>query len=362
MRVLQIISQMGVGGAERMVVELSRALSTDGDAVAIVAERGAFDYLVSGTRIERYEMPGRGRSPLLLANAGISARRAIQAFRPDLIHAHNVKVTGVAGAARIGALGTRPPVITTFHGVDPREYRQAARILRIADVVACVSQDLIRGLTAKGLDPARLRLIANAVSLPARLSAERRRALDDELGLEDGAVITSVGRLVPQKAHHRLIDAAARLVPRIPGATFLVVGEGPLRADLQADVRSRKLERAIRFTGARDDAREIIARSDLVVLSSDWEGQPLVALEALAASVPVVATDVPGMKELLGGGCGVVVPRDAGALAGAIAELLSDEARRERMGALGRESVASRFSLERMVSSYRRLYREVTAA
>lgn len=358
MRVLHAISEMGAGGAERIVVELSRSLSEDGDEVAVAGQAGRFDQLLEGIPVSRYEIPGRGRSPRLLAKSAVAIRSAMRSFGAELIHAHNVKMTAVTAGARAANRAPRPPLVTTFHGVHPREYRAAALVLRSADVIACVSEDLRTGLEDKGLSRAKLRVIPNAVRLPAPLSAERRRALDEELGVGAGPVVSLVGRLVAQKAPERFVEAAARIAPQIDDITFLVVGEGPLRSDLERMARESRLERSVRFTGARNDAREIIARSDLVVFSSEWEGQSLVALEAMAAAVPVVATEVEGMSELLAGGGGVLVSRDAAALAEAVVRLLGDAAGRDRMGRAGRATVGARFSVSAMVSSYRELYRE----
>ena len=122
------------------------------------------------------------------------------------------------------------------------------------------------------------------------------------------------------------------------------------------------LEGAVRFTGIRQDARALIARSDVVAFSSDWEGMSIVALEALAAGVPVVATDVEGMRELLGTGAGVLASRDAGALAKEIVELLRDPERRAEMAEIGRRKVATEFSVERMVRSYEEAYRDVASS
>jgi glycosyltransferase involved in cell wall biosynthesis len=168
--------------------------------------------------------------------------------------------------------------------------------------------------------------------------------------------VTAVGRLVPQKAHARLLEAIAASRRRGVEARFLIVGDGPLRDDLERRAHALGLDGAVRFTGTRSDSRAIIARSDLVVFSSDWEGLAVAAIEALAAGVPVISTDVAGSAELLSTGAGLVVPRDPDAIAEAVAGLLADAPRRERMAAEGRRVHAERHAAERMADSYRAVY------
>ena len=150
------------------------------------------------------------------------------------------------------------------------------------------------------------------------------------------------------------------IATEIPDCRFLIVGDGPLRGPLEDQARDLGIHGAVRFTGIRQDARSLIARSDVVAFSSDWEGMSIVALEALAAGVPVVATDVEGMRDLLSSGAGVVTRRDPTELAHEIVLLLRDSQRRAEMGAVGRSTIAADFSIERMVGSYRELYAELT--
>jgi glycosyltransferase involved in cell wall biosynthesis len=140
------------------------------------------------------------------------------------------------------------------------------------------------------------------------------------------------------------------------GARFLIAGEGPLRATLEARRDELGLGARVTFLGPRSDARELMARADLVVFSSDWEGLSIAALEALAAGTPVVTTPVEGMGLLLGD-AGVVAPDfSPGALGGCIEALLADPHRRAAMGEAGRALVAQRFSPAAMLDAYERLY------
>src|SRR2546423_15245829 len=158
MRVLLSVAEMATGGAERIVVELTRALRADGDEVGVAADSGPFDRLLEGSGAERYPLPGRGRSPLTAARAVLRVRSATRRFRPAVIHAHNVKATGVAAAARLRPGGRRIPLAATFHGVRPEDYRRGALIPRPAAAGARVSPGPLGRAPSAGRSPRRKRV------------------------------------------------------------------------------------------------------------------------------------------------------------------------------------------------------------
>jgi glycosyltransferase involved in cell wall biosynthesis len=360
MRLQVVISEMGVGGAEKMVVECLRDGSAHGDELALLGAPGRLDEELQGLPIRRRSLPTSRSAPALLRSLAIITRFT-RDFRPDLVHSHNVKVTAVARfGTQLAAPSARPPLLTTFHGVPLEEEDQAVKLLRLADLVVCVSEDLKGHLEEKGFPPQKLAVIPNGVPDPTPLSAARRAQLDADLGLSaETEVVSIVGRLVPQKAHERFLAAAAAVKEKRPQARFLVVGDGERRAELEATAADLGLGEALLFTGIRSDAADVISRSDLLVFSSVWEGLSIAALEALARGVPVVSTDVAGAQELLTSGAGVIVPHDADALGAAISEALADPAARERMGAEGRRLHAERFSVARMNAGYRELYEQL---
>jgi glycosyltransferase involved in cell wall biosynthesis len=345
-------TEMGVGGAERMVAELARIALDNGYRVALAADAGSLDRLVPA-EVERIETPTRRSSPAQVARATYALARAINAFRPDVLHAHNVHSTAnVAIADRLGRR-RRTPLLSTFHGVPSDRYALAAQLLRTADVNVCVSRDLIVALEAARFPRGRARLVHNAVTPAEPLTDDKRRTLDAEFGLDGAQLVSIIGRLTPQKAHHRFIDAARVVAGHSPGTRFLVIGDGALRDELERQVEQAGLSDRLAFIGVREDARALISRSHLVVFSSDWEGLSIVALEAMAAGVPVVSTPAHGMSELLEGGAGRVVEDYAAeSLAAAIEELLERPALRSEMGSVGQSLIASEYSVERMASAY----------
>lgn len=359
MRVLHTVAEMGRGGAERMLLVLVEGLLDAGHGVTLAAAPGPLDGELPPSCI-RWLLPAPSRSLPHAVQVIAGLARAVREARPDVVHAHNVRIGGLASlAVRATPPGRpRPSVLVTFHGVFPEEYRAAARILRLADHVAAVSRDAASRLGEEGLPRRRLSIVHNVAPPPAAVDPAALEGLDAELDLDAAPVVAIVGRLVPQKVHERFLAAAAAVHRHRPEVRFLVIGDGPLRASLEERTVALGLAGAVRFTGQRADVATLLRRIDLLVFSSDWEGLSVAALEALAAGVPVVSTPVEGMSELLENGAGIVVAqRRPEPLAEAVVELLDDPARRAAMGAAGRRIVAARFTPEAMVGAYQDLYR-----
>lgn len=281
-------------------------------------------------------------------------RHQLAVFRPDVVHAHGVRA-GALAALAIGGRGRRGGrrrgrLIVTVHNAAPSGglagavYLTLERLIaRRADQVLCVSSDLaarMRGLGAREVGRA---LVPAPPAPPAPAAADTTR-LRAEMGAgPDGGVpvVLTVARLAPQKGLDTLIRAAARWRrDRDPAPVLAIVGEGPL-----ADGLARQAAAAgapVRFLGRRSDVPALMAAADVFVLSSVWEGQPLVVQEALAAGLPVVATRVGGVPDLTGeDGALLVPPGDTAALAGAVTSVLDDPALAARLG----EAAAKRAAL-----------------
>lgn len=358
MRILLVSPSMQAGGAERVLTLLASGLAARGHDVMLAAPPGVRDADLVTVSHVRADLHDRGRSLGGMVRTAVELAATIRRLRPDVIHAQNPRAAAIAGgASRLAAPRGRAPVLATFHGVLPFEYARSVRLLRAADHVACVSEDLRQGIISAGLPAARASVIYNAVE-PARPLDERRRAaLDAELNLDGIPVAAIVARIVPAKAHGRFVRAARVAAASLPSVRFLVVGEGPLRARTEAQVRECGLSDRIVFTGERADARALIARADVLVCSSDSEGMSIAVLEAMAAGTPVLSTDVEGMHELLGEGAGELVALDDGdALGTRLAKLLQDRERRTAMGAAGQRLIEARHSSAAMTEAYERRY------
>jgi len=180
-----------------------------------------------------------------------------------------------------------------------------------------------------------------------------------ELGLpEEGPVIGTVGRLVPIKGHEWLLKAAPRVLAEFPHATFVFLGEGPLLGQLQQLAAGLGISGHVMFMGARQDVPECLAAFDLFAFPSINEGMGRALIEAMAVGVPVVATRVGGIPDVVADGeTGLLVPaRDETALADALLKLLRDPARRQAYGQAARRSMDERFDVKAMVRAIDRLY------
>jgi glycosyltransferase involved in cell wall biosynthesis len=348
-RILHAIQEMTVGGAERVVLALAAAARSEGHTVAVAAAPGQLTGELDGLVFELPLVERRlGRVPAAI----VALRGAIRAFRPDLVHCHNPGIAAAAGPATLR--GRTPPGLVSVHGVPDEDYGRAARVLRLAGlpVVAC-GPGVGAGLHEAGLQP--LTTILNGVP-PAPAPADRA-ALRKELGIPaEGPLVLAVGRLAPVKNHALAIRALAD----VPEAVLAVVGDGPLLDELRARAAREGVAGRVVFTGVRPDARALIGAADAVVLPSHAEGLPLVALEALAAGTPLVATDVRGVRELVADGAELVPPNDAAALAEALRRVLADRSLAAGLAQKGL-SVAREHSEERMAKEYLELYGRLAA-
>jgi glycosyltransferase involved in cell wall biosynthesis len=251
--------------------------------------------------------------------------------------------------------------------VPPRVRRLYAyierRLAHVTDRIICVSEAERQAALVRAIcPPERLVVIPNGLDIEAfdrMAAAEVERG---QFGLTDGDfVIGTVGRLDPQKGHAHLLRAAALVLERHPEARFLIVGDGELRSVLEQQARDAGIADRVVFVGRYEPAAALYRLMDLFVLPSLWEGAPYSPLEAMAAGLPVVCSDVGGCRDIVADGeTGFLVPpAQPHALAERVLELLEHRDRARAMGRAGRQRVEERLSLERMLLATADLYRQV---
>lgn len=351
MKILSVIPVLGVGGAEVVATALAVDARRRGYEIQLVSAGGFRTRELASAGIPHHLAPMDSRDLRSLARSAAVVRRICRAWRPDVIHAHNVKAALVA---RLGA-GHSVPILTTVHGVPDAEMETGVRILRrTCDQVIAVSPHVAESVVAQGYPVSRTIMIENGVVPP---QAHDKVAARVRLGLgPDGLVGLCLARLVDQKRHDLLIDAWARL-PR--GSTLLLAGDGPNRAAIEQRIRRHNLSSEIRVLGPRSDADVLLAAADFSVLSTDWEGMPISILEAMSAGLPVVATRVGGVLETLGSAIRLVEPGSVESMATALADVARSGSLREQLGRRGEALVAERFPVSRMLAHYRAAYDEV---
>lgn len=252
----------------------------------------------------------------------------------DVIHAHGYR----AGTTALRDRARLRPLVVTWHNAvlttGPRGLvmRLGQRLVaRGADLTLGASSDLVELAKSLGARNAQLAPVAAPALPEARTSAVSVR---EALGLGDEPLVLAVGRLAPQKDYPTLLSVAAQL----PDVVFAVVGDGPLRDNLQARIDAEGLP--VRLLGHRSDVADLLGAADVFLLTSHWEARALVLQEAVKAGVPVVATAVGGVPELVGDSAVLAAPGDAEGLAAGVREVFSDPAKAAAMRTAGWELAA----------------------
>jgi glycosyltransferase involved in cell wall biosynthesis len=358
--VLFAITLAEVGGAQSYVRELLPALAGEFEVTVAAGGDGPLRTATeaAGQRFVELRHMRRSISPLHDVLGVLELVRLFRRLRPDIVHVNSSKA-GVLGRLA-GALARVPVRVFTVHGwgfkafdgVARRVYLWADRLVRpLTTVVICVSRaDLELGLRARTCTVERTVVIENAVD-----PTPFRRATRDGGPLQ----IVSVGRLKAPKDFVTLVRAVAL----VEGVHLTVVGDGPDRPILERAVQTAGIGGRVDFAGESHDLPAVFESADVFVLSSRSEGMPVSVLEAMSASLPVVATGVGGVPEIVTDGVtGLVVPPgDPTALAFALGRLSSDAELRRRLGEHGRLRVEREFSLERFWDRHVTLYRSLLA-
>ncbi len=361
-RILHIIPSLDRAGAEKQLVLLARGLPRDEFEVHVCA-------LTRGGPLEA-ELREAGVPVTVIGKrwkfdplAYLRLKQYIRQLRPAVVQTW-MFAANAYGRAAARAAGV-PHLVAGERCVDrwkaPYQFAIDRHLMQYTNRVV-VNAPAIRDFCARhGLPADRFEIIANGV-LPARPSRYSRAELLQELELPDDArLVGAVGRLWPQKRMKDVIWAFALVYVLHPGTKLLVIGEGPQRTLLEQFVRDLKAEEHVRLLGHREDVPDLLPHLDLLWSGSEYEGMPNALLEAMAAGVPVVATDIPGHRELIAPGeTGALVPiADRAGFARETDRLLSDPALARQLGAAGQRRVLDQYSAERMVEQHVRLYREI---
>lgn len=368
--VFRLITRLNVGGPARQALLLSKALDAEFPTLLVAGRptEAEGELLDDAVRVQRVPLV-RPIQPAVDLQAVRAVRRLMSGHRSALVHTHMAKA-GAVGRIAARSLPDRPRTVHTFHGhVLDGYFRRGAerafielerRLARSTDVLVAVSGEIRDTLLALRIGkPSQYHVIPLGLDLGPLLEVDAPSGvLRGSLGLaSDVPLVGVIGRLVPIKDHATLLSAMGRL----EGVHLAVIGDGELRAGLEARVRAAGLGDRVHFTGWRYDLAHTLADLDAVVLTSRNEGTPVALIEALASGRAVVATDVGGVRSVVvDGETGILVPAgDAPAVATALKRVLGSQALRARLGASGRQHVRERFDQQRLVDDMRALYREL---
>ena len=371
-RVLRLIARMNVGGPALQVVAMARLIDPtqiEQHVLSGSVAAGEEDYLdLRAPDVKVTKVPGLGRSVRGIGDlkAFVFVVREIRRFRPDIVHTHTAKA-GVLG--RIAAFALRVPVtVHTFHGHILHGYfspRITKAVVLVEKLLAMRTTQLISvgervrdELLAAGIgDPAKFEVVAPGVvdPVPPPRDAARKR-----FGIPgDRTAIFFVGRLARIKRAERFVELAAHTVDSIPNAVFVIVGDGPERAELER--QAAPLGDRVLFAGWSGDMSSVYAAADLIVLTSDNEGMPVALIEAAMQGVPAVTTDVGSVRQVvLDGTSGTIVPvGDGGALAEAVVRLTHDKDLLRAYGLAARQHAVSKFSEQRLADDIAGIYQRL---
>lgn len=358
--ILFAIETLSVGGAERVVINLANGLDRSRWAPHVVCLSTAGDLAQDLDDVPLHVLDKR---PGLDFSIFGKLRRLADEIRPVLINTH----LWTANTWTRAALGRRLPIVVTEHNrdiwkdwyhraIDRWLAKRTAALVAVSEDAAAFYRDTV------GVPAGLIRVIRNGIDVK-RYAQGKGEAIRTELGIPDDAfLIGSVGRLVPQKNYGRLIDAFAILLKDHPRCRLILFGDGPERDLLHAKAVDNGSISRIVFAGTRGDIPDCLAALDLFILSSDREGHPLTALEAQAAGVPIVLTNVGGSGEAIARKgqdmAGILVHPDAQALAVAMVDLVGNKDKRRRMGALARVIAAEQFDTTHMLGAYISVFEE----
>lgn len=364
-RILYVIGGLGAGGAERQLLYLARCVArwADVTVVSLSARSCALvpDFrAIQGVRVIVVDKR-RGVDCAVLPRLVSIIRDA----RPWIVHTY-LRTANYWGRVAAMLAGV-PARIASERNIEVERGVVANVLDRVLATMTdriIVNADAIARwlMKVEGIDAGRITVIRNGVAPGGAVASsavtESRRACGFR---ETDFLVGFVGRLVRQKNPALVLRAAASLRQAGVACNVLVVGDGPLRRDLEGLAIELGIGDWVRFTGFRRDASTLMVCADVLALTSDWEGLPNVVLEALAAGIPVVGSDVGGVRELITDGENgyLFPPGDLKTLVAVLSRLAVDPAHRATLGANGRRAAVDRFSIERMVTETVRVYDDV---
>jgi glycosyltransferase involved in cell wall biosynthesis len=363
-RVLLVIPTLDASGAEKQFSMLAAGLAGERfePHVVVLTRSGPYEEAIRRAGVPVTVLHKHFKAdPVALARL----KRVVARVRPDVIHTWLFAANAYGRLAAGGANG--PPVIVSERCVDSWKsgwqlWMDRNLVGRTAALVAN-SESVAAFYRGVGIPAERIRVVPNGVELPGG-AAPDRAAVRAELGLPaDAKVVLSIGRLAKQKRVDVLVWAMQLLRQLTDNVFHVVVGDGSQRQYLEDLARHFTCDHVTRFVGHRSDAARLLRASDVFWLASDFEGQSNSLMEAMAAGLPVIASDIPANRELIDDGrTGYVVRQgDSVAFAQYADRLLADKDLAARLGTAARDHVARHHSPSTMIDAYANLYEEVAA-
>ncbi len=373
MRVVHVVKVKGIAGAENHLLTLLPGLQARDLDIHLIylhnPNQPVEEFYAAATAagIPTQKCVIHGSADPFLTNRLMGT---FQQLKPDIIHTHllHADLYGIPAAWGLKLRGKRPRVVSSKHNDDQFRLGRTQRALnhqlwRMTDKGIAISEAVRRfSIEVEGAAPEKIETIHYGLKPLTGDPLARRKAAREKLNLAPEAVVIGVTcRLVEQKGLVYGLEAFAQAAQNRPEAQLIITGDGPLRASLEAQAKDLGIESKTRFLGWREDAAEIMAAYDIFLMPSLWEGFGLVLLEAMAQSVPVIASRVSAIPEIVAEGeTGLLAaPRDGEALAAHLALLIEDAPLRRHFGMLGQERLETHFSAPEMIRRTAAIYAQV---
>ena len=363
-KILQINSYSGIGGGEMVMFNIIESLNNSFDFV-IVAPKGEFLGKYREMNLKIYQICRQSNFSNIL-----KIRKIVKREKPKIIHCHGTRAAFWSRLAVLG-LKNRPRTVYTLHGFHLIRKSGYIKWLFVliekllnywTDVLVCVSEaDKKAVLKYKTISPKKVVVVKNGIDIEKfQVNPDLVKRTREDLNLQNKFVLISIGRLHPPKDLPTLLEAIKIIRENYSeiwkNLILLIVGDGPLRELLEDKVRNLGIFSYIYFLGFREDVPLLINLSDLVILSTKWEGLPLVPIEAGAGRKPVIASDVDGVRETIIDRKTGYLFKSAQDLAEKILAIYENEDLRKEMGENGYQFVLKNFNREKMVEEYKKLY------
>jgi len=365
LKILLMTPSLNYGGEELSTLNIARELMSRGHEVVYMSFGGPLEAQLTRYNINFVKANIRGRGIIGIMKGAAEVRRFLKKEKISIIHSQTPWPALMSKLASY-SLHSKTPVIWHDRGIRRGNYKYVAKLANLFfDHVITNSDDEKKLLLANGLSSAKVRRIHNGLNINDYLMGSAGDLdLKRKLGLDNDVILIGmVGRMVEEKGFKYLIMAASQLekIKTIQRCRFVLVGDGPLRADLEALVGKLQLQKNVFFLGFRDDIPAILKNLDILVIPSEFEPFGNVVLEGMLAGTAVIASRVGGIKEIISEGIDgmFVEPKDPEGITQSIIKLINDVELRKRISSRSKHKVISYFNIQRVVDEIEDVYEKL---
>jgi glycosyltransferase involved in cell wall biosynthesis len=356
MKVIQVMPEFGLAGAEIMCENLCYGLLKNGHNVVVVSFYNYKSEITKRLKEHGIHIIYLGKKKGFDSSIINKLRKIFIDEKPEIVHTHRYVLPYVF----LASIGLPPKIIHTVHNVADKEVERKQQAIQkilfhTTKITPVAISPIVKESIAKryNITNNQIPMIFNGIDL-------KKCIPKTDYDLHDNITILHIGRFSPQKNHMRLIDSFETVQRKYPNAYLSLIGEGELETSIKKYVREKGLSDFVRFLGTTGNVYPYLSNSDLFVLSSNYEGMPLTLIEAMATGIPIVSTEVGGISDMIENGVsGKLVPCNCESISNALLSLLSNEEERRSLGEKARAD-SKKFSQEIMTENYLELYEKVS--